>query len=112
MLRLASPLAWSFSQHEAGRRGSIHQASRDHHGSILRDGSAYASAVRITRRPKVDWVHFVGGLEGDETSSSYELRRGSLPPEDLSTSVKNAGDVHGKHAGSSDVLSPQCFSNL
>ena len=56
---------------------------------------------------KVDWVHFVKGLEADETSSSYELRRGSLPPEDLCSMTKNAGEIHGKHATSNANPSPQ-----
>ena len=53
---------------------------------------------------KVDWVHFIEGLEADETSSSYELRRGSLPPEDLRSTAKNAGDIHGKHAAGYDLF--------
>ena len=52
---------------------------------------------------KVDWVHFIEGLEADETSSSYELRRGSLPPEDLRSTAKNAGDIHGKRAAGYDL---------
>ena len=57
--------------------------------------------------PKIDWVHFVKGLEADETSSSYELRRGSLPPEDLYSMTKNAGEIHGKHAASNANPPPQ-----
>ena len=53
--------------------------------------------------PKVDWVHFIEGLKADETSSSFELRRGSLPPEDLRSTAKNAGDMHGKHAAGYDL---------
>jgi hypothetical protein len=53
--------------------------------------------------PKVDWVHFVKGLEADETSSSYELRRGSLPSEDLRSTAENAGDMHRKHAVGYDL---------
>ena len=55
--------------------------------------------------PKVDWVHFIEGLEADETSSSYELRRGSLPPEDPRSTAKSAGDMHGKHAAGYDLSS-------
>ena len=60
--------------------------------------------------PKVDWVHFIEGLEAD-ASSSYELRRGSLPPEDLSSMAKNAGVTHGKHAAGYDLSTQRSPNN-
>jgi hypothetical protein len=72
--------------------------------AILMGRSASASApLYLKGGAKVDWVHFIEGLEADETSSSYELRRGSLPPEDLRSTAKNAGDIHGKHAAGYDL---------
>ena len=61
--------------------------------------------------PKVDWVHFIEGLKADETSSSFELRRGSLPPEDLSSMAKNAGVTHGKHATGYDLSTQRSPNN-
>ena len=56
-------------------------------------------------------VHFIEGLKADETSSSYELRGGSLPSEDLSSMAKNAGVTHGKHATGYDLSTQRSPNN-
>ncbi len=62
--------------------------------------------------PKVDWVHFIDWLKAGETSSSYdELRRGSLPPEELCSTAKNAGEMHGKHAVGADLPTQRSPNN-
>ena len=45
-------------------------------------------------------------------SRSRQACHASLPPEDLHSMTKNAGEIHGKHAAGNDNPSPQRSPNI